>query len=175
MYTYYIPIPNSQRSRNGWVHFFSFWLGLNSLPRSCGLQDPRSPQSPSFLHSTPCNPSQQNFGLGVGVTLPEQSHRLYLPPLKTCLHSPSPQISGFLFRTRSFYDVTYDIILLYKSYWITYHVHVWSCLHIVGFGLGVGATLPEQSHSLSEVEINQYLKYNWIIDRGQHGTSLDQD
>ena len=32
-----IPIPSSKHSRNGWVHFLSFWLGLNSLSMSCGL------------------------------------------------------------------------------------------------------------------------------------------
>ena len=65
--------------------------------------------------------------------------------------------------------------LSYKSYGITYIVQNFPCSHSVGFGLGVGSTLPEQSHSLSEVEINQYLKYNWIMDQGQHGTKLDLD
>ena len=30
-----MPIANSKHWRNGWVHFFNFWLGAKSLPMTC--------------------------------------------------------------------------------------------------------------------------------------------
>ena len=82
---YCIPIPNSKHSRNGWVHFLSFWLGLNSLPMSCeGLANVLQPNLASSSWSKGKKELKSNWVIFVATG--------FLSLAKRCKRSSNGQI-----------------------------------------------------------------------------------